>query len=273
MGVQTGSADFNPSTRDFTAYESLPQRFFGFLSQLITSQSYVLGVDISHWNTSVDFVKLKASGYQFVIIKATEGLTYIDPSFSDYWYRAVSAGMIVGTYHFFRSNYDGAAQANFHMKTIDPLRQQTKGRIIPPCNDVETDDGVDIGIRKSRIAAWNSTVRTAYGVRPLCYSSPYYWNLLTLDFPLDCTGFTAHWTSAAQPLWPVGWPVDGRKFWQYGVYPRYSWALPAPAGVVGECDLIRFYGTLDDLQDYVGLEAPTLEQKVNMLWDAHPELH
>ena len=43
----------------------------------------VKGFDISHYQNSVDFAGAYKDGLRFVIIKATEGTTYIDPKVGD----------------------------------------------------------------------------------------------------------------------------------------------------------------------------------------------
>jgi hypothetical protein len=266
--------DFNPIHRDFVADTPAVDRFLFWARELLSgAQPYVLGVDLSHWNTSVDWHQLRMSGYEFAILKATESLTYVDPTFHQRWKDALSEGFILGSYHFFRSNQDGALQADHHLKTIAPMLDETGGSVIPPCDDVETTDGVTVAVRVPRVLAWNNRVWSVMNRRPLCYTSPYMWSTLMGNAQMDCVSFTAHWTSLAAPLWPAGHPVDGRLFWQFGVYPKYSWALPAPTGVVGECDLIRFFGTRDQLCDFTHCSDVPLERKVDLLWAAHPELH
>lgn len=65
------------------------------------------GIDISAHNGTIDFGKVKKAGYDFVIIKATEGTDFKDSMFSDNLRRAREAGLKVGAYHFFRFDTDG----------------------------------------------------------------------------------------------------------------------------------------------------------------------
>jgi lysozyme len=46
---------------------------------------------------------VRAAGYRFVILKATEGSSYVDPMFAANRARARAAGMVVGAYHFARA--------------------------------------------------------------------------------------------------------------------------------------------------------------------------
>ena len=119
------SDDFDPTQHDFQ--NAAPLLFTG---------PYVLGIDFSHWNSTADFKAIKAGGFEFVILKASELVGWYDPTFEARWKAALDAWMIVGTYHFFRGNYDGSDQANYHLEIIRPLLDATKGKVIPPGNDV-----------------------------------------------------------------------------------------------------------------------------------------
>lgn len=72
------------------------------------------GVDLSAHNGRVDFKALADSGVDFVILKATEGVTFVDNMFFDNYRDARDAGLRVGAYHFFRFDCDGRQQA-FHL--------------------------------------------------------------------------------------------------------------------------------------------------------------
>jgi GH25 family lysozyme M1 (1,4-beta-N-acetylmuramidase) len=74
----------------------------------------VYGFDISHYQSSVDFdAAYNDGGLRFVYIKATEGLTYKDPAFSDHYDGATSAGFIRGGYHFAHGDESASDQASF----------------------------------------------------------------------------------------------------------------------------------------------------------------
>jgi len=64
------------------------------------------GIDIAHHQGTVDFGALEAAGCGFVIVKATEGQTYIDPKLDEYSKGLQGRGMVVGFYHFARVDTD-----------------------------------------------------------------------------------------------------------------------------------------------------------------------
>ena len=78
----------------------------------------VRGVDISAHNGEVDFEKMKQAGIDFVMLKATEGISFIDKKFEENYEKARQAGLRVGAYHFFRFDCDGRVQAFHFLNTI-----------------------------------------------------------------------------------------------------------------------------------------------------------
>lgn len=70
----------------------------------------VRGIDISAHNGEIDFPIVRDGGYEFVLIKATEGATFKDRRFIENLRRAREAGMKVGAYHFFRFDTPGYMQ-------------------------------------------------------------------------------------------------------------------------------------------------------------------
>lgn len=67
------------------------------------------GIDISHFQGEVDWSALKSDGLDFVAIKASQGTGYSQSSYyTENISKARSAGLIVGGYHFFTGNENGA---------------------------------------------------------------------------------------------------------------------------------------------------------------------
>ena len=69
----------------------------------------IKGIDISHWNGEIDFNKVKASGIEFVIIKAggSDRGFYTDPKFKENYEKAKAAGLFVGAYYFVGKKFYG----------------------------------------------------------------------------------------------------------------------------------------------------------------------
>ena len=71
----------------------------------------VAGVDLSAHNGIVDFDSLAAAGISFAYLKASEGISFRDPSFALNYAKGRRAGLALGAYHFFRFDCDGRRQA------------------------------------------------------------------------------------------------------------------------------------------------------------------
>ena len=65
----------------------------------------VKGIDIYNGTRTrgIDFPRVKSAGYSLAIVKATEGVSYTDPSFTANVDDARAAGMLVGAYHLMRA--------------------------------------------------------------------------------------------------------------------------------------------------------------------------
>lgn len=97
------------------------------------------GIDVSHWQGSVDFKKVKAAGYDFVIIKAggSDAGFYKDKKFETNYKKAKEAGLFVGAYYFVGKNcvsaLDGEADAKRFLKILED-----KSFEFPVYIDIET---------------------------------------------------------------------------------------------------------------------------------------
>lgn len=85
------------------------------------NENNLKGIDISHHNGIINFDKVKNSGISIVIIKSTEGISFIDPMFQTYYKEAKASGLRIGFYHFFRTTSDAKKQAHFFINTLNGL--------------------------------------------------------------------------------------------------------------------------------------------------------
>jgi len=104
----------------------------------------VAGIDVSKHNGTIDFDKVRDDDYQFVFIKASEGMTYRDDAFERNYRGAREAGLKVGAYHFFRKNRTGAQQADNLLQAI-----QGKHLDLPLVIDLEDDWGNGATVNRS----------------------------------------------------------------------------------------------------------------------------
>lgn len=85
----------------------------------------IKGIDISHWQGSINFEKVKNDGVKFCIIKAggSDNGCYTDVNFKRNYDGAKKAGIKVGAYYFVGRNFvsekDGIADAKRFEKILD----------------------------------------------------------------------------------------------------------------------------------------------------------
>lgn len=84
----------------------------------------IKGIDVSKWQGTIDFSKVKSVA-DFVVIKATEGVGYVDPKFKTFQKAVRDNGLLLGYYCFSRPDLKNTPQAevDFLIKTIGDLKQ------------------------------------------------------------------------------------------------------------------------------------------------------
>jgi lysozyme len=194
----------------------------------------VQGVDVSHHQRRIDWEKLRAEGYAFAFIKATEGGDYRDPLFAANWVAAERAGLVRGAYHFFTFCTPGENQATNFLAVAPPAEGT-----LPPAIDVEyhgncarppADDAI-----RAELAIFIERIEVAHGRRPVIYiTSRSYKELVAGAF-------------ADYPIWARNIFLEPRleggawTFWQYASRGRTG----AAGGLI---DLNVFRGTAEEFR-------------------------
>lgn len=75
----------------------------------------MLGIDISHWQKGLN---IKEIDIDFVIIKATQGIKFVDSEYPYFIKQAEEKGIKIGLYHYFSGTSTGKEQAHFFLKTV-----------------------------------------------------------------------------------------------------------------------------------------------------------
>jgi lysozyme len=142
---------------------------------------FVWGIDISHYQKNVDFDQLVKDGKPaFVILKSTEGKSYVDDAYLIRLNKLRELGIPVGGYHFFNYNANGKLQAEHYIKTVG-LR---KGDLYPIL-DVEMKNSSSQSKQwiVREIKSFCELVEAEYSVKPIIYCDyDYYRKYLREDF-------------------------------------------------------------------------------------------
>ncbi|EED21043.1 N,O-diacetyl muramidase, putative [Talaromyces stipitatus ATCC 10500] len=197
-----------------------------FVSTLAVSASLVgiakatvQGFDISSYQPNVDFSSAYSSGARFVIIKATEGTTYTDSTFSSHYEGATNAGFIRGGYHFAHPDRSsGATQAQYFISHGGGWSGD--GITLPGMLDIEYNPSgaTCYGLSASEMVSWISdfvdTYHASEGVYPLIYTTNDWWTTCTGDstaFSSTCPLVLARYASSPGTI-PGGWGYE--TIWQ-----------------------------------------------------------
>lgn len=74
------------------------------------------GIDVSDYQTDIDWTTVVDNGISFVYTKAIEGTSYISPTFNSQYTGATDAGRIRGGYHSAHPDEsNGATQADYFL--------------------------------------------------------------------------------------------------------------------------------------------------------------
>lgn len=198
------------------------------------------GIDVSHWNGVVPFGLVRDSGVRFVLMKASQGTTFVDPAYGRHFGAAREAGLLVGPYHFYDYRVDGRAQADHFVDTVVAAGGMRGS--LPLVVDIECFapfGAADQDYVRSELRAFVGRIYERTGRLPMVYTSWYMWRAVTGADPAfgDLPLWVACWR-CARPALPTGW--DDWDFWQVG-----SVVLPWSGQRLGS-DL--FDGDIDELR-------------------------
>lgn len=203
----------------------------------------VPGLDVSHYQTGMDWKEAVAKGYKFCIAKAYDGKTGRDNLFVSHRANATTAGLTVGGYLFFRFDIDPILQAEKYMEFANPITGE-----LPPCVDNEWDkysekygDGKHMDQEASdSLLRCLERVERLSGMVPILYTSYYFFQ-----------GFTNPERFAKYPLWVPAYHTTLDK-----VKIPKPWTKPIiwqnrddiTIGHATKCDGNVFLGTIDELK-------------------------
>lgn len=193
----------------------------------------VRGIDVSAHNGDIDFKDVKADGYSFAIIKATEGSAFKDLRFHVNVARARHAGLKVGAYHFFRFD------AHPYMQALNVLHSLRGVQLdLPVVIDIEDwtnpNDRPAPRVVQHLVSFINELKKNGYKVMVYTNKQGYkkYVERRLSGLPLWICSFTE---VPADMSW---------TFWQFTHKGKV-------AGVKGAVDIDIFKGNSDDLQRFL----------------------
>lgn len=207
----------------------------------------VIGIDISTYQGKINWNELEfrydsdkqltkeeqpnKRPVDFVVAKATEGVTIRDPQYADNRKGARDKKIPFGAYHYFSVTSDAQQQANNFIQTA----QLQKGDLVPIL-DVEYQGKLSTDELRSRVKSWLLTVEKHYGRKPIIYTYANFYEdvFMTKEFN-DYHFWLAHYKVAK--------PQNECTFWQFtedGVV----------CGIKGYVDIDVFFGKKKEFEKY-----------------------
>ena len=201
------------------------------------TSGYMEGIDVSHWQETIDWVKVAGAGKKFAYLKATETTNFLDNKYAINRAQAKANGIKVGAYHFARPGTnanDAVNEANWFIKNAAPV----SGELIPVL-DLEVTGGLTDAQLEAWTKAFMDRVYALTGVKGAIYVSPSFWSSnVGNSTKIAIAGYKvlwiAHWTSGSTPTVPgSNWNGNGWTFWQYT-------SSGSVNGISGRVDLNRY---------------------------------
>lgn len=221
------------------------------------------GIDISNWQKNINLpAVIRSNKIEFVIAKATEGVSFTDKYFNNFMNTALSLNKKIGLYHFARPELNGAkAEARYF---YDNVKKFTGKAVF--ILDWESSG-------KSNTAwalEWLKEFERLSGVKALIYMSESVVN--SYDWEDVVAGDYGLWVAKYKDNNPVyDYNTTGRsrpfvKFWPFFAMWQFT-STGRLTGYSGNLDLNIFYGNAS-IWDKYAKSSKYLEgwQKIGIYW-------
>lgn len=235
---------------------------------------YIEGLDVSKHQGSPNWDAIAATKrYAFVICKATEGRSYIDPKWYDNAAGLKATGMFWGGYHFARPSTvggraDGEAEAKDFAAALRNAGCIGAGTL-PPALDWEEYPERKIADNLAWIEGFVEVIESELGRSPMIYTGKNVWNYTT--------GNSDKWKHL--PLWQVsytegvapakGLPWDKWTIWQWSGGGTVNFAKDSVPSINGAVDRNRYWADHHSLD---ALASPTIWTP-QQPWNPDSEAH
>lgn len=194
----------------------------------------VRGIDVSRFQTSVNWRRAADAGVRFAFIKATEGGDWLDPKFKDHWRGAGRAGIRRGAYHFYYFCTPPAEQAAWFIRNVPsfdgalpPVLDMEWNHLSRTCRRRPSGDVV-----RAEMRVFLRLLESHYGQRPIIYTTPDFY----ADAGLAQMRREEFWLRSTKYALRRVYPGQRWSFWQYSM----TGQLPSTSGNI---DLNVFNGS------------------------------
>jgi GH25 family lysozyme M1 (1,4-beta-N-acetylmuramidase) len=234
-----------------------------------------------------DGAAIKAAGFDAIVARCTIGWSYLDPWYINNLREAEANGLAFGAYHvLWPSNQNPTREAKWFAEQIDGRGNEKSPDFIVA--DLELTQGLSANNVGDQIKTLLPAMESEIGLKPIVYTGSWWWNGTAHLGPATPLGIEPNydlweaeylkhptgelWSPNQAPQAPKeaktlgrGW--DKWLFWQWTAHGE-------PIGVQSrQMDYNVFNGTEEDFRKFLGDGSLTDKEKLDLLWEAHPELH
>ncbi|MSU59477.1 MAG: hypothetical protein EXS35_15120 [Pedosphaera sp.] len=211
-----------------------------------------LGIDVSHYQASINWSSVAASGITFAWTKATEGTGTVDAYFTINEANANAAGVPIGAYHFAHPELHSPDVEAAHFWNNAKNYIKSTGDYIMPMLDMESFSGL---VGASSFSDWanqwcniivSNAAATGVTIKPVIYvgecnacnfdTSVAQWIPWIAHYSGGDPQTSTPWTSPCPGCATTSWGTGVWKIWQYS-------STGSVPGISGNCDLDVFNGT------------------------------
>jgi len=228
----------------------------------VSAQS-IIGIDVSSYQSTINWTQVKAGGVTFAWAKATEGLTVTDAQYHNNATGGVAAGVYMGAYHFAHpdthtTTAQAIDEANYFLSVAQPYIISCE---LPPALDYEVSSSLSWTAQTAWIQAWMNTVKTATGITPILYTDGSIAGSLGSSLASYCKLWIATDNGSAttippSPVPPTPSAADQASWDPNWSFNQYSWTTTVPGVTTGGVDADIFNGTLTDLKNLMVCTPP-----------------
>ena len=175
--------------------------------------TYLQGIDVSSAQGQIDWSQVAATNQvNFVICKATEGTTFVDPTFAKNWQAIKDNGWVRGAYAFARTQNDPIAEADHFINTVGNL---------DPSDMLVLD--IETGALKGTaftdwVSAWCDEVLSKTNHTPIIYTGSFW----TGAAPTSTSDVVAKLSQF--PLWIAAYVSNPDK-WVPSIWKEVGWKI------------------------------------------------
>lgn len=201
-----------------------------FVPIKVETEGQVWGLDISHYQSTINWDTLSVYQPHFIFLKATEGASKHDVKYDENYFHASNNNIPVGSYHFFTYKCSGKEQAQNFLSKV-----KFKEGDLPPVLDLEfTKRMPPVKTVRSELLEFIRIVSEKMTCFPIIYcNKSYFSKYLQACIPEDCKLWIVDYKAKPQVDW---------TFWQTSDKHKVP-------GIKGFVDLNLFNGSPVNLKD------------------------